>query len=91
MLMQGDNPASFNYPQDIVILLKINEEGELEGNFEEIKELASAYDRGWKTEETEKAKIIELLWKEGWKEAMDFMTITSQRTALLMGEVAGNA
>ena len=91
MLTQGDNLTSFNYPQGIVILLKINEQGELEGNFEEIKELAGAYDRGWKTDETEKAKIIELIWKEGWKEAMDMMTITSQRAALLLGEVAGHA
>ena len=74
-----------------MILLKINPSGELEWNLEEIKVLADLYDKGCKSEEAYRAKVIELIWADGFHAAMDQMEDMQQKTALLFGCVGGHA
>ena len=54
-----------------MILLKINNDGELEWNLDEIRTLSNLYDRGCKSEEAYKAKVIRLIWEQGYTSAMD--------------------
>jgi hypothetical protein len=74
-----------------MILLKIDPSGELEWNLDEIRVLAELYDKGCKSEEAHKAKIIELIWNEGFNAAVDHMEDAHQKAILLMGCVGGNA
>ena len=54
-----------------MILLKINDDGKLEWNLDEIKTLSDLHDRGCKSEEAYKAKVIRLIWEQGYTHAMD--------------------
>lgn len=74
-----------------MILLKINPDGELEWNLDEIRILADLYDRGCKSEEAYKAKLIELIWTNGFHAAMSKMEDAQQKTMLLFGGVCGHA
>jgi hypothetical protein len=74
-----------------MILLKINDNGELEWNLEEIKTLSDLYDRGCKSEEAYKAKVIRLIWEQGYTHAMDDMQDMQEKTMLLFGCVGGHA
>lgn len=74
-----------------MILLKINDDGELECNLEEIKVLSDLYDKGCKSEEAYKAKLIRLVWQEGYMSAMDDMQDMQEKTMLLFGCVGGHA
>ena len=58
-----------------MILLKINDDGKLE----------------WKSEEAYKAKVIRLIWEQGYTHAMDDMQDMQEKTMLLFGCVGGNA
>jgi hypothetical protein len=73
------------------LLMKINDEGELEWNLDEVKLLADAYDRGERTEDAHRAKLISLVWREGYCAAMDDVEETQQKVLLLMSCVGGNA
>lgn len=74
-----------------MILLKINENGELNWNLDEIKTLSGLYDRGCKSEEAYKAKVIQLIWEDGFKNAVDQINDAQEKTALLFGCVGGHA
>ena len=74
-----------------MVLLKINDDGELEWNLDEIRTLSDLYDRGCKSEEAYKAKVIRLIWEQGYTHAMDDMQDMQEKTMLLFGCVGGNA
>lgn len=74
-----------------MILLKVGDDGELHWNHEEIVLNASLYDKGWRTPETEKAKIFQLIWEHGYNTAIDCVNTQTHRTMLLLGEAAGHA
>lgn len=74
-----------------MILLKVGDDGELHWNHQEVLLNAKLYDEGWHTEETEKAKLFQLIWEAGYSAAIDKMNTYNARTMLLLGEVAGHA
>lgn len=74
-----------------LLLVKINDSGDLEWSNEDIEALSKAYDRGERTEEATKAKIFRLVWEQGYLSAMDDMEEMGRRTFLLMNCTAGNA
>lgn len=74
-----------------MVLLKINSDGCLEANWEEIDQLAKAYDRGLRTEEAYKSKVISLILDQGYDRAIDEMEEVNRRTLLLLSCTAGSA
>ena len=73
------------------LLMKINEEGNLEWNLEEVEALAKSYDHGARTEDAKMAKMMSLVWEDGYCCAMDDVEHQQQQTLLLMTCVGGNA
>ena len=73
-----------------MILLKIVG-NKVDGNWEEIVELAESYDQGSKTEDAYQAKLITLIFDRGYEEAMKDMETVNQRTLLLMSCTGGHA
>ena len=73
------------------LLVKINDSGELEWNDKDLEALAQSYDRGERTEEATKAKLLRLVWEQGYISAMDDVEEMGRRTYLLMNCTAGNA
>jgi hypothetical protein len=74
-----------------MVLLKINSKGVLEANWEEIAELAEAYDRGLRTEEAYKSKVVSLIFDRGYEQAMSEIDEVNQRTMLLLTCTGGRA
>jgi hypothetical protein len=74
-----------------MILLKIGDDGELHWNKGDILNYANLYDQGWRTDETEKAKLLQLIWESGYNTAIDHFNETGQRTMLLLSDVGGHA
>ena len=74
-----------------MVLLKIDDNGELEWNLDEIKILSRAYELGCKSEEAYKAKVIRLIWEHGYTHAMDEVNDMQEKTLLLFGSVGGHA
>jgi len=70
--------------------MKITPEG-LEANWDEIKVLADAYDRGCKSEEAYKAKIMDLIYEMGYAQGVEDMEKTQFNTAFLLSCTMGNA
>jgi len=73
-----------------MILMKITPEG-LEANWDEIKSLADAYDRGCKSEEAYKAKIMGLIWELGYTQALDDLEQAQLQSSYLLTHTMGNA
>lgn len=74
-----------------MILLKIGDDGELIWNQEEIAASAKLFDEGWCSEETEKAKLLQLIWEAGFNAAMDDVQTFNERAMLLFSGVGGHA
>ena len=74
-----------------MILLKINSQGQLEANWQEIVELAEEYDRGCRSEDAYQSKIISLIFDRGYEDAMRNIEEVHQRTILLMSCTGGHA
>ena len=77
--------------QDFMILVKIDEKGNLQGNMEEIRSLAQAYDKGCRTEVCYQAKIIEMIWSDGYEQGTNDMTDHHKQIALTLMVTQGNA
>lgn len=73
-----------------MILLKIAG-NKVEGNWEEIVELAESYDQGDRTDDAYQAKLITLIFDRGYEEAMRDIETVNQRTLLLMSSTGGHA
>lgn len=74
-----------------MILLKINAKGQLEGNWDEIADLAEAYDRGCRSEEAYKAKVVSMIFDRGYEHAMGEVKDANERMLLLLSCTAGSA
>lgn len=74
-----------------MILLKIGEDGELHWNQEDILNHANLYDQGWRTDDTEKAKVFQLIWEAGYSAAIDRFNESGRAAMLLLTEVGGHA
>lgn len=74
-----------------MILLKIGNDGELQWNHQDVLSFSKLYDEGWHTEDTEKAKLLQLVWEAGYSAAIDRINISNERTMLLFGAVGGHA
>lgn len=66
-----------------MILMKI-EDGQLVTNWDEIVAQANAFDRGCKSEEAYKAKLIQLVWNQGFDAAKEAIEEQAQMAMLLM-------
>ena len=76
---------------DNFLLMKVNDKGRLEWNPDEVKALADDYDNGQRTDDTKLAKIISLIWRDGYVCAMDDVEEKQQQMFLLVSCVAGHA
>ena len=74
-----------------MILLKIDRDGGLVWNKDEVLEQAKLHDHGLCNELTHNCKILELIWREGYEDALNQITQMSQRSALFFAEPAGTA
>ena len=74
-----------------MILLKINRNGELQWNKDEIWEQAGLHDRGLCNELTHNCKLLQMIWQEGYEDALGQVMQMSQRSALYFAEPAGSA
>jgi hypothetical protein len=72
-----------------MILMKI-EDGKLVTNWDEIVAQAEAFDRGCKSEDAYKAKLIQLVWNDGFDAAREEIEKHMQ-TALLLSCTGGHA
>ena len=70
--------------------MKITPDG-LEANWDEIKALADAYDRGCKSEEAYRAKIMDLIYEMGYTQALEDIDKAQFQTAYLLSHTMGNA
>jgi len=73
-----------------MILLKIVG-NKVEGNWEEIVELAESYDRGVRTDDAYQSKLITMIFDRGYEEALKDMETVNQRTVLLLSTTGGHA
>lgn len=74
-----------------MILLKISDSGDLECNWEEIEQLADLYDDGHKTDETQYAKVLSLVYMRGFEEGVKQLTEEGKNLFILMNHTGGNA
>ena len=76
--------------QNNMILLKITN-GQLETNWGEIEALAQAYDNGCRSEDSYRAKIMNLIFELGYISAMEDMEKDGEQIGFLMTHTMGNA
>ena len=81
----------FNLIGGIMILLKIDNNQELEWNQNEIQSLADAYDHGCKSEMTRTAKLLTLIYEKGRESVLDAIHFEQQQAMLLFSSPMGNA
>jgi hypothetical protein len=74
-----------------MILLKIDRDNELQWNRDEIWEQAKLHDHGLCNELTHNCKLLQMIWKEGYEDALNQVTQLTQRSALYFAEPAGSA
>lgn len=74
-----------------MILLKIDRDGGLVWNRDEVLEQAKLHDHGLCNELTHNCKILELIWREGYEDALSQVTEISQKSALYFAEPVGTA
>lgn len=70
--------------------MKITPEG-LEANWDEIRVLADAYDRGCKSEEAYKAKIMDLVYEMAYTQGVEDTEKAYFANAFLLSCTMGNA
>jgi hypothetical protein len=74
-----------------MILMKIDDKGELLADWDEIESLAKSFDRGCGCENSYKAKLISLIWKDGYERATTDMVSQHNQMALLLSCTGGSA
>jgi len=72
-------------------LVQINKENELEFNFDKIKKFSESYDRGSRSDLACDAKLMMLVWEDGFNSAREEMMQAQQKMLLMFTEVGGNA
>ena len=74
-----------------MILMKIDENGELEADWDSIERLTKCFDNGCKSEEAYKAKLFSLVLEHGYDVAMEDLEETNRQMMLMMTFTGGTA
>jgi hypothetical protein len=74
-----------------MILMKIDEKGELLADWEAITRLSKCFDKGCKSEEAYRAKLFSLVLEHGYDAAMDDMSRQHAQLMYMMCAPAGHA
>ena len=74
-----------------MILMKIDQNGELEADWDEIERLSQCFDDGCKSEEAYKAKLFTLVLEHGYDVAMEDIEETNRQMMLMMAFTGGTA
>ena len=74
-----------------MILMKIDDNGELEADWDAIERLTKCFDRGCKSERAYKAKLFSLVLEHGYDVAMDDVEEQRKQVLFMMCAPAGNA
>ena len=74
-----------------MILMKIDQNGELEADWDEIERLSQCFDDGCKSEEAYKAKLFTLVFEHGYDLAIDDMEETQRQMMVMMTFTGGHA
>jgi hypothetical protein len=74
-----------------MILMKIDDNGELQADWEEIARLSQSFDDGCKSEEAYKAKLFTLVLDRGYEAAIDAMEENSNQLSFMLASTGGNA
>jgi hypothetical protein len=71
--------------------MKIDNNGELEADWNTIERLTKCFDRGCKSEEAYKAKLFSLVLEHGYDVAMDDVERERKEVLFMLCTPAGNA
>ena len=74
-----------------MILMKIDENGELEADWDSIERLTKCFDNGCKSEEAYKAKLFSLVLEHGYDVAMEDVEEQRKQMMFMMCAPAGHA
>ncbi len=74
-----------------MILMKIDENGELEADWDEIERLTKCFDNGCKSEEAYRAKLFSLVLEHGYEAAMDEVQEHNRQMIFMMSCTGGTA
>ena len=74
-----------------MILMKIDENGELEADWDSIERLTKCFDKGCKSEEAYKAKLFSLVLEHGYDVAMEDLEETNRQMMLMLTCTGGTA
>lgn len=79
-------------PNDLnMILMKIDDNGELQADWDAIEKLTKCFDRGCKSEKAYKAKLFSLVLEHGYDIAMDDVEQDRKQVLFMLCTPAGNA
>lgn len=74
-----------------MILMKIDDNGELEADWDTIERLTKCFDKGCKSEEAYKAKLFALVLEHGYDAAMEDVEEQRKQVLFMMCAPAGHA
>ena len=74
-----------------MILMKIDNKGELQADWDAIEKLTKCFDRGCKSEKAYKAKLFSLVLEHGYDIAMDDVEQDRKQVLFMLCTPAGNA
>ena len=74
-----------------MILMKIDNNGELQADWDAIERLTKCFDRGCKSEKAYKAKLFSLVLEHGYDVAMDDVEQDRKQVLFMLCTPAGNA
>jgi len=72
-------------------LVHINEDEELEINFEKLKSFADSFDRGSRSDMACDAKLMMFVWQDGFNASREEMMQAQQQMLLMFTGVGGSA
>lgn len=79
-------------PSDLnMILMKIDNNGELEADWDAIDRLTKCFDKGCKSEQAYKAKLFSLVLEHGYDAAMDDVERERKEVLFMLCTPAGHA
>lgn len=74
-----------------MILMKIDANGELEADWDEIERLTQCFDNGCKSEEAYKAKLFSLVLAEGYDAALEELEEHNKQVIFMLSVTGGHA
>jgi hypothetical protein len=74
-----------------MILMKIDQNGELQADWDAIEKLTKCFDRGCKSEKAYKAKLFSLVLEHGYDAAMDDVEHERKQVLFMLCAPAGHA